>query len=396
VQTTEVRLRVQLQSGVSGGILEWRVPNQPLASISSWYPLDGNVVDVVGGQNGTFNGGAFVPDRAGAPGKALQFNGTNDYATIPRLIQLNWTIAFWMKTTATGGAGQWWAGKGLVDGEVAGVVDDFGTALVGDRAAFGVGNPDTTITSTMPINDGKWHHVVATRDAASGQMQLFVDGILQASALGPTGAKASPPNLRLGSIQTGVANGFLAGTLDDVRVYDRVLGAWEIAAFAGITPPVPTGLSATVASPGQINLSWLASVGVAGYILRRATNSGGPYATIASPTTADYADASAVPGTVYFYVVSAVNGGLESGDSSEVSAPLQFNSATVSGSSAVLSGWGGVAGQSYYILASTNLSLPLSNWTPIATNIFGSGGSFRFTIAPVSLLRQQYYEIQPP
>ena len=396
VQTTAVRLRVQLQGGVSGGILEWRVPNQPVASVSSCYPLDGNIADVLGGQNGTFNGGTFIADRTGAPGKALQVNGSSDYATIPRQIQMNWTIAFWVKTTATGGTGQWWNGKGLVDGEVAGVADDFGTAMVGNKAAFGVGNPDTTITSTMPINDGQWHHVVATRDAASGQMQLFVDGVLQASALGQTGAKMSPPNLRLGSLQTGVANGLLAGALDEVRVYDRVLGAWEIAALAGIDPAVPTGLSARATSPVQINLSWLASAGVTGYNLKRATNSGGPYATLASPTTADCVDSTGVPGTTYFYVVSAVNGGLESSNSAEVSSPLQFNSATVSGSSAVLSGWGGVPGQSYCILASTNPSLALSNWIPTGTNIFGSGGSFSFTSGPVSQLPQQYYRIQPP
>jgi hypothetical protein len=55
----------------------------------------------------------------------------------------------------------------------------------------------------------------------------------------------------------------------------------------------------------------------------------------------------------------------------------------------VLSGWGGVAGQSYSILPSTNLSLALSNWIPIATNVFGSSGSFAFTSGPVSLLPQQ-------
>ena len=46
---------------------------------------------------------------------------------------MDWTIAFWVKTTASAGTGQWWAGKGLVDGEVGGVQDDFGTALVGNQ-----------------------------------------------------------------------------------------------------------------------------------------------------------------------------------------------------------------------------------------------------------------------
>jgi len=56
VQTTAVRLRVQLQSGVSGGILEFRVPVQPVAGVSAYYPLDGNVNDVVSRHNGTLAG----------------------------------------------------------------------------------------------------------------------------------------------------------------------------------------------------------------------------------------------------------------------------------------------------------------------------------------------------
>lgn len=105
-------------------------------------------------------------DRFDAAGKALQFNGiSGDYAVIPRPNWMDWTISFWVKTTATGGTGQWWNGEGLVDGEVAGVVDDFGTSLVGSKAAFGVGNPDTTITSTTAINDGRWHHLAAERSA---------------------------------------------------------------------------------------------------------------------------------------------------------------------------------------------------------------------------------------
>jgi hypothetical protein len=33
----------------------------------------------------------------------------------------------------------------------------------------------------------------------------------------------------------------------------------------------------------------------------------------------------------------------------------------------------------WLVLASTNLALPLTNWTVIATNQFGPGGGFNFT-----------------
>jgi len=131
-------------------------------------------------------------------------------------------------TLVASGNGQWWNGEGLVDGEVAGGVDDFGIALAGNTAVFGVGNPDTTISSTTAINDGQWHHITATRNADTGLMQLYVDGVLQASATGPFGPKPSPPNLRLGSIENGVAGGYFSGVLDDVQIFNRVLSAPEI------------------------------------------------------------------------------------------------------------------------------------------------------------------------
>lgn len=84
-------------------------------------------------------------------------------------------------------------------------------------------------------------------------------------------------------------------------------------------PAVPGGLAAT---PGdsQVGLSWTASSGATSYNVKRATTSGGPYTTIGNPTTSAYTDTTAVNGTAYYYVVSAVNSCGESTNSSQVSA----------------------------------------------------------------------------
>jgi fibronectin type 3 domain-containing protein len=94
-------------------------------------------------------------------------------------------------------------------------------------------------------------------------------------------------------------------------------------------PAVPTGLTA-VAGNAQVTLGWTASTGVTSYNVKRATVSGGPYTTIAGGVaTASYTDATAVNGTTYYYVVSAVNGSGESANSSEVSAKPQAPAAPV-------------------------------------------------------------------
>src|SRR5215469_6195130 len=76
---------------------------------------------------------------------------------------------------------------------------------------------------------------------------------------------------------------------------------------------------------GQVVLSWSASSGATSYNVKRSTTNGGPYNTIASPTTASYTDTGLTNGTTYYYVVSAVNSAGESANSSQVSATPNNN-----------------------------------------------------------------------
>ena len=71
-------------------------------------------------------------------------------------------------------------------------------------------------------------------------------------------------------------------------------------------PAAPTNVTAT-AGNGQVTLGWSASTGATSYNVKRSTTSGGPYTTIASPTTTGYTNSGLTNGTTYFYVVTAVN-----------------------------------------------------------------------------------------
>ena len=73
-----------------------------------------------------------------------------------------------------------------------------------------------------------------------------------------------------------------------------------------------------------MGLSWTASSGAASYNVKRSTTSGGPYTTIASPTTTSYTDTGLTNGTTYYYVVSAVNAAGESANSTQASATPQL------------------------------------------------------------------------
>ena len=84
-------------------------------------------------------------------------------------------------------------------------------------------------------------------------------------------------------------------------------------------PAAPTGVSA-VGGNAQVAVSWSASAGATSYNVKRATVTGGPYTTVASPTTTSFTDTSVTNGTTYYYVVSAVNPAGESANSTQVAA----------------------------------------------------------------------------
>jgi fibronectin type 3 domain-containing protein len=91
-------------------------------------------------------------------------------------------------------------------------------------------------------------------------------------------------------------------------------------AAAPVTAPsAPAGLIA-IAGNAQVALSWSASTGATGYVVKRATVSGGPYTQIATPTATSFTDTGLTNGTKYFYVVSASNTAGTSANSTEVSA----------------------------------------------------------------------------
>ena len=77
---------------------------------------------------------------------------------------------------------------------------------------------------------------------------------------------------------------------------------------------------------------------------------------------------------------------------------IQPRFATISlvGTNVIFSGTNGAAGASYYLLGSTNLTLPLANWTRMATNLFDVAGGFCITNAMVPSRPMEFYRLQLP
>ncbi len=130
------------------------------------------------------------------------------------------------------------------------------------------------------------------------------------------------------------------------------------------SPPVPTGLSASSGLP--IQLAWSATRSAISYNISRATAPTGLFTALASAPVPAFADANVVPGTNYYYKVSAVGALAESSNSPPVSALACAPPAAPSGVFAVANTrqialtWNPVRGATSYTVVRALSSTPFS------------------------------------
>jgi hypothetical protein len=82
----------------------------------------------------------------------------------------------------------------------------------------------------------------------------------------------------------------------------------------------------------------------------------------------------------------------------QVTAVPQIGAISISGdgNGLVLSGTGGVANANFYLLGTTSLSDPMTNWARLLTNHFDSSGNFNSTNTLDPNWPQGYYRLQLP
>ena len=191
------------------------------------------------GNHGTLQGG--VTRVAGKINAALGFDGLTGYvgvgADLNQWLGGTASLSAWIKTTQIG-KGDFFRSPGITGVESAGDNNDifWGWLDATGRIALQAGNGDSA-RSLNPINDGQWHHVGLTRDANTGQVKVYVDGALNATATSEPGIKTTK-FFSLGRIEvTGGSANFFQGQLDEVRIYNYVLSASDIQALANPAPP---------------------------------------------------------------------------------------------------------------------------------------------------------------
>ena len=91
--------------------------------------------------------------------------------------------------------------------------------------------------SSAFVADSHWHHFAVTVDRTQhAGVLLYLDGVLTSPTGDPTSRPGSLSNtvpLTLGNRSAGLSDAFFLGQLDEVELFNRVLGPAEVAAIAG-------------------------------------------------------------------------------------------------------------------------------------------------------------------
>src|SRR5262249_20645458 len=74
----------------------------------------------------------------------------------------------------------------------------------------------------------------------------------------------------------------------------------------------------------------------------------------------------------------------------------RFTTVIPSGTNLVFNGTNGTPNAAFYVLQSTNITLPRINWTIAATNHFDGSGNFNFTNAADSAIPRRFYLLEVP
>ena len=239
----------------------YSTPADLLSNLSLYLPFNANVTDGSGNSNVVTNYGAtLIEDRNGASNSAYSFDGVDDYMTVQNSSSINmgtsdFTISFWVKPTYVASGTQTifdkrmntprWGGYLVYLNQANYVCMQLaGPYLRNGILYYGYSN----YYSTTPLLYNTWQLVTITisRNSTSG-MSFYCNASL-INSTDPTGYTLSidsTVNAVIGGISCGTYIS-LKSSIDDLRIYKRVLTQTEITALYNTTNPDPIDYVGTV------------------------------------------------------------------------------------------------------------------------------------------------------
>jgi hypothetical protein len=232
------------------------------ATATLYWPLSEGTgtttADISGNNNtGTLIGGVSWT-TGGRYGDALAFDGISGYVDAGNAPSTNivgsCTMAAWVKMNSA-------AQDQKVGGNQDGTSGGYKMSIYGLREEFEVrdasNNPwlDRAVSGGTILTMGVWYHCAGVFDSSAGTIKTYINGVLDRELGGvPSNALATTTgDFQMGREpwNTGGANRYFNGTLDEIRVYNRALSAAEIRALADTS--VHVHAVATLKTPAVVN-----------------------------------------------------------------------------------------------------------------------------------------------
>ena len=180
---------------------------------------------------------------------------STSYISVPNSSTINITGSFsieaWINPTTFAGAS-----KGIISKGGA-----LGTSLIyairlntsGRVSVITNGSPRLTSRVSSPVTLNNWTHISATYNSSSGLFSLYINGLLDTSAV----VAGASPNSNTDSLFIGVSGASTpyTGKIDEVRLWNRTLSASEVSQYMrtslGTSSGIYTGLIMSVAFQGE-------------------------------------------------------------------------------------------------------------------------------------------------
>jgi hypothetical protein len=288
-----------------------------IAAPSAYWTLDesaGTVAhDFVGTSDGALTGTTLPAWTAGTFGNCLSFvtNGGRVYVPSNSAIDSSTgglSISLWLKEPASFSGQQEIVIKGTIGAPGSGKRYEIYRKNTNFRFAVDddVIKSELSLATTNFATD-RWVHVVAVRDAVARQLRLYANGVLQGSVADRTGSISQTEGLYIGDTT-------MAGSIDDVRVYQYALTTAQIGAIYNgadlpdMTAPTPATMSFAVAPHAivttSISMTAATASDVSGVQYMFTCVSGGGHSS-AWQTSPTYTDTGLTPSISYTYTVKA-------------------------------------------------------------------------------------------
>lgn len=208
-------------------------PTSDMNGMVAWYPLNNNADNATGlGNNGTISGATSTTGQSGQTNSAYSFDGVDDYinlGTSPTIGSLvnNLTVSTWFSQPVYSGA------KGILSASRLNSANGLSMSTIDSTLRFTTLGVKDYTTSPVTLVPNKWHFMVAVLQ--NNNASIYLDGELVQTITHTTGGVANTDdNIQIGA---GTVNGsstlasLMVGSIDDLRIYNRVLSVSEIQAL---------------------------------------------------------------------------------------------------------------------------------------------------------------------